>query len=589
MTSMPHNLDRIPLISLMTLAGTWGAEGAPTILINRIGWPADAPKTVLVDAPGIFQVVDAQGSLVAEGALAKAPADLAGSWWIGRFDQVKADGMYHVVCGNATSPWFAIGAPARAAYRTLADALVAGFRSRRAPVAGGPGVGAEDGIRSDDGRHQDYGGGWFDADDTRKFSFTVAIGCEALSLASSRGQGAVDSAAALEEAAWGVEFLVKCQDPAGWFIYGADHPTPFNAKKAFDTLPSRVYIVEPHHPTAQWRCIGALTAFALAVAAQPSPAPRLTVLAAQAQAAALRGRDHMQAESATWRTLRDPVRRHRSKTSDMRADPVDAIEAELFARVSLHRLAGSPADLSRAHQLAQRRAALQVIEPVAGISGMHRYGEDDPEGNPQGLAYHVPKIGGALPWIALTELARQGSGEAWRICLARVADGYLVPISARNAFDHVPFGVFAGPGPAHRRLSDDLHYRIFKSGPAFPFTSGRSAVMLNEAAGLAVAARDQGRPEWTRLAWRQLDFVLGGNPYGHMPRGLQSITIGGRERLVIGPEVTVQNGVLSAKGTDAMEDQMVKPAGWPGEEIWLPNSSALLLAVVELAGDGGGR
>lgn len=76
---MKHPITRIPVLCLMSLLGIfadtsiWAGE-APrqqTLLINNLGWPADAPKTVLARDAGPYKIIDESGKIVFTGELAR--------------------------------------------------------------------------------------------------------------------------------------------------------------------------------------------------------------------------------------------------------------------------------------------------------------------------------------------------------------------------------------------------------------------------------------------------------------------------------------------------------------------------------------
>jgi hypothetical protein len=570
---MRKTIGLVWVTGLLVISHAWAGEAlkpvSPRVLVNRIGWPADAPKTVVADHGGAFRVLDREGKAILTGTFAAASSDIAGGWHTADLTNLSRDGYYQVQTDKGASAWFAVGEPALAAYRELATGIVAGFKKQRAGLRGdAEGRHSDDGRRYDNGERQDYSGGWFDADDTRKFSLTTAVGIDALAGAAERGLAAD---AALTEARWGAEFLLKLQEPDGFFIYGLEEgyrkkPTTWSMERT-----DRVYMTEPHSLMGQWRCVAGLARAARMLKRQDAD------FAARCLASARKAHPWSRARSQGPQAADDPVRRWRALTSDMRCDGLDIIEAELHAAVELYKTTGERDFLEQALAAAAKRGALQVTTPVGGVSGFFWM-------DAERKAYHVPKIGAFLPLIDLDTLIETAPDHAqrpaWEKQAAAHLDGTLLPLASRNAFAHAPFGVFVGttkiPG---RQLADGIYYRIFKGNPEFNFTSGRSAVILGYASGAAVQARRTGRTECWKFAWRQLDWVLGANPDGFCARIINAPRKGEKNHpgMSIPAAVGVPNGVL---GDEA--DQPRVSRTWPSTEQWLPNSANLLTAILEL-------
>jgi hypothetical protein len=121
-----------------------------------------------------------------------------------------------------------------------------------------------------------------------------------------------------------------------------------------------------------------------------------------------------------------------------------------------------------------------------------------------------------------------------------------------------------------------MYFRYFKARPEFGFCSGRWAVELTTAAGLARAARVLNQPAWRNLAWRQLDWVMGVNPLDKMPYGIKPITDPKKKSPEIAKNVAVPNGICGD------EQDMPIWGSWPAAETWIPNNAALLAALSEL-------
>ena len=220
------------------------ADPRPLVLVNHIGYDVQASKKVVVQSAtdagfDTFQVVDADDRVVFEGKLAKATAVdrwSRGVFSVGTFSDLQQPGTYRVVAtgrgGRVTSQPFTIGS------RLLPEASISdvlfylkGQRSsglfdktdRGVPFYG------------EKRKPVDVHGGWFDASgDTSKYlshlSYANYMNPQqtplvvwALLEASSLLHG--NKSARLKGLEWrlhdealhGADFLVRMQDPAGYF------------------------------------------------------------------------------------------------------------------------------------------------------------------------------------------------------------------------------------------------------------------------------------------------------------------------------------------------------------------------------------
>jgi hypothetical protein len=272
----------------------------------------------------------------------------------------------------------------------------------------------------------------------------------------------------------------------------------------------------------------------------------------------------------------DPVRRIRNPQSDMRMDVLDNYALGIAAGLEMHRTTREKEYLDFALDMARRFMALQVKEPPVGAGGLYGFFfQDDTR-----AAFYVPKISMHIPMLALCDLIETNPNHtdaaAWRDCLKRYVEGFLIPLADRSAFGIVPYGVWKGTCRNPQRQVGELHFRYFKGSPEFRFCSGRWAVELTTAAGLARAARVLNQPTWRDLAWRQVDWVLGVNPLDKMPYGINATADTKKKSPPIAETVAVPNGICGD------EQDMPIWGSWPAAETWIPNNTALLAALSEL-------
>lgn len=241
----------LPLVALTLI----GATDAPGPHLNQIGFRPDTAKRAILAHDGTtplsWQVIDADGRIVAEGQTVPFGADAASGDMVHQIDfsRVATSGTYRLRVDGRTSHAFAIGADT---YRPLARAALNFFYQQRAgtPIearfAGGPQWARAAGHRREvvtcfKGRDlagtdwpgcsytRDVTGGWYDAGDQGKYVVNGGIALWTLQNLYEVNAAAPpfpDGSAALPEAGnriddlldetrWEMRFLLAMQVPDG--------------------------------------------------------------------------------------------------------------------------------------------------------------------------------------------------------------------------------------------------------------------------------------------------------------------------------------------------------------------------------------
>ncbi len=347
--------DRRVLTGLAIGAGLVGAvlplpsaQAATTgqIRVDQVGYASgDTKIAYLMTSAAVsgasYQVVNAAGTVVATGSVGSTSR---GSWNTAYpdvypidFSGVTTTGSYHLVISGgttATSPTFQVQDAASLYTKLVADGvtfyqnqrdgsnIIPGALNRKpahlndtsASVykiptfqSGGNGDVISDSTLTKTGGPVDVSGGWFDAGDYLKFTFTAA-NADNLLYASARALGTNAPASLLAEAQYGTNWLNKMWNPATKTLYLQVGIGSGNASGSFlgdhdlwrlpegddsDTASSDVYAAA-HRPVFQAVAPGALIS--------PNLAGRLAAsfaLAAQADAAANPARATTELASAT--------------------------------------------------------------------------------------------------------------------------------------------------------------------------------------------------------------------------------------------------------------------------------------------------
>lgn len=91
-----------------------------------------------------------------------------------------------------------------------------------------------------------------------------------------------------------------------------------------------------------------------------------------------------------------------------------------------------------------------------------------------------------------------------------------MPLCQRSAYGFMPFGIYRGaPTPErYRPLSGEFTYRFFMPVRKQFWWQGLNAHLASHALLLGTAAREFNEPGWRDLAYRQLEWTFGANPFG---------------------------------------------------------------------------
>lgn len=374
----------------------------------------------------------------------------------------------------------------------------------------------DDGVRSDDGAPWDAVGGWYDAGDLRKWmghSTLPALALleidEQLGLPRQHFHEA-DALPSdwLTEAAWGLRFIFKMQDPQTGMIYEdvgggstarwregmswwyENHAGCYadNADNRFtDNLPGtgderRVRI--QYNPIAQYTNLTILARAARAYA------PHHAELAAQSYAVMLAlwrfCETRLEDEEHTWTSVRAWRLIALLELFQMGYCGVEAVDAALAALLQ---------NWDEALGFWQRSAS--EAEPYRGI------------------------LHSAQPLIALAKTLEllPDHPQAARIVavMQRCKVAYIDPMTQTNPYRFMPFGLYSQP------MTEGDTYRPFAAGRLVRFcmpvhhpqqiNHGLSGHWMSWAHALAYGGQVLGDASWTALAWAQIEWLLGNNPY----------------------------------------------------------------------------
>ncbi|MFP4060435.1 MAG: NPCBM/NEW2 domain-containing protein [Bacteroidales bacterium] len=190
------------------------------LMVNPVGYLTKGVKTCIKHNDGEFnyQIVDSTSGIVAyEGIFVKKGGDF-GNYLTGDFSEFERPGIYYIVSGKKKSKPFILS------NTTYVEPLRKHLNYITMQRSGHPEKGwisrshLDDGVRDDNGKHQDVTGGWFDANDLRKPARGNTNLLYALASVLEKNSGMLDQDKLIEEIQWGNKFLFAMQEPEGYLM-----------------------------------------------------------------------------------------------------------------------------------------------------------------------------------------------------------------------------------------------------------------------------------------------------------------------------------------------------------------------------------
>ena len=464
----------------------------PAIAICHVGFRPEANKRVIarnMAAQHAFSLYDVSSgpAFRIQRSLKPINSD-CGPALVGDFSDVTRPGLYQIRVGGELSPPFFIRADA---WRRYLPMVVSYHRAQRCGVAI-PNVHAvchlDDAERRDNGQHVDQVGGWHDAGDLRKWmDATMMNAFGLLAIAKHLGAGGDLAGTGLaplhEELRWGNKYFLKMQDIDGrvW----ADVAGGLNGDNSDNHWTDNIvgnaddrYLNTAKHGLVQ-AMFTALQAMYGSEFASSDAAYSGSCIAAAKRCWAANSRSGDTVELAWW----------------------------TLAAIALHHATDEDELL---------RAAQQLVTDLAGLQSSQGFWPMAPgSSEPYKHAVH-----GALPPFALLEAARAfpdfAGAVQWRKAAQHYIDEYAIPMCQRSAYGFMPFGLFQGSPTAeqYRPFSEGLTYRFFMPVRKQFWWQGLNAHLGSHALLFATAAADLNQHAYRDLAYQQLEWIFGVNPFG---------------------------------------------------------------------------
>jgi hypothetical protein len=547
-------------------------DATPAIALNHLGFLPQSRKLVIVrysgeDGPANFTIRDIGGPQTPfrETRPLKPFASDVIQCQVGDFSDIERPAMYQVAVGDELSVPFFIRPDV---WRRTLPKAAGYYRYQRCGVeipGVHPACHLDDARRRDDGKHVDLTGGWHDAGDLRKWMSTTLLNAIGL-LRMARNLGAKWDLAGpgiaplLEEVRWGNRYFLKMQDADG--LVWADTAGGVNGDNSDN------HWTDNRVGTADDRYLNATK----------SVRNQALFIATEAMAAqAFRSADAPYAQQCLEAATRCWDAAHREgNTGDLSWWAIAALE--------MRRATGRDSYAAQASRLGDQLLALQTT----GFEGSQKeirgfWRVSDTDADPYSDAVYS-----ALPPLALLELAAalpsHANAARWRDAVRLHLEEYVRPLAAHSAYEIVPFGVFVGkPTPeTYRPLAGDLTYRYFMPVRKQFWWLGTTSHLECYALLLAESARAFGRTEYRDLAYRQLEWVMGANPFGACLMTGEGMRNPYPHSRFVG---LIPGGIVNGIAGNAADTPVLDTEygfDWRTTEYWSPHNAYYLWAVSTL-------
>lgn len=489
------------------------------VAVSHVGYQTGMSKTAIasgLSAAG-FRLLD--GDRVVFAGRVTSSRSRLGQFQLLDFSAFNKPGTYTLRAGEATSRPFRISAPNEAWRETVLATLNFFYGNRCGHHV--PGVHNED--------HKDWfatlgdqkvsmSGGWHDAGDLSQGSINTGEATYAMFELADRlkTRDPALSARLIEEAKWGLDWLARVRFPGGYKVYFSSHNLWTNNVAGDADDRSRE---TKNNPNANYIAAAAeALAYRVLKESEPALASRALALAKEDWEHAVSG-----VENASSRT-----------TSAFAASQMELASIGITASLELFRATGDAKYSRKAEELAQVILDSQQRTPV-GTGGWKGFFYTAP--NRDTLFHQFHRGNDQAPIVALVQLLdafpnheasarwregvqlyldfqKRGAAETspWQVLPAyvyRTADA-AKEVADSGALHGATRAAYVEQVKAGIPLGDDWYLRAF---PVWFARRGNYGVLLSQAKALSIAGRHLRDSSALELAHRQLQWVMGRNPF----------------------------------------------------------------------------
>ena len=535
-----------------------------SVFINQVGYQPEAAKyCVTVPGTSEFEVRNVETNAVVYTGKLEAGGKDFGDHMVGTFTSVKTPGTYYITAGKARSFAFKIS---KTVYDEPMQLIVHYFSKQR---CGNSTTGfltpchLEDGKRKETGEYKDVSGGWHDANDLRKWTGATIYGMVGMLKMLETVNPDWEKGQVMEELRWGNRYFLNMQEPDGYVMAHAagDLYQHGDNNRWTDNI--------MHNDDDRW--------------IETRPLGRdgqYTFVAVESMMARFTRNDDPE---YSRKCLDAAVKCFDWCTRSTRNESTGTAGIAIWAGVELYKTTGDSKYVDFAYQNADRIVARQIpAKSDSPVSGFFR--DNDRSEN---FYKDISRLDAAIIGLCQLVLAfPERQNEKYIESIRCYCNDYLLVLSARNAFGLLPYEIYAREASGSRELGGGYRYKYFMD-PSLSWWVGINANITGKGVGLALASRILDDPKFAAVAQRQLDWVLGANPFGTSTmRGVGyehskfPTAYGGG----FGPPDTpyIPGAVLNGIGGNADDMPDMKPGSWQTGEYWTPMVGLTLWLMAEL-------
>ncbi len=567
---------------LTSQAQRFSRDANVDILINQVGYLPDASKICVVKSRKElrFQVIDIENQrTVYSGVMHPENGDF-GTYARGDFSAVVRPGHYYILADTLRSYPFRIS---ESVHQPAIDLIVDYFSRQR---CGSSTTGylapchTDDGIRMDNGQHQDVSGGWHDASDLRKWVGATIYGMTGLARAYESGKGEKD--AIRGELLWGNRYFLNMQEPEGYIMsfIGGDVRKHSDSNRWTDNIIGRqdgqLQMVKPNAGTSPHDMLIWGNRDDRIIQTRPLDLTgQYNFIIAEALMARIMKKDRVYARKCL--TAAEACFEWCQK-QDYRSEP-GVIGGSIQAALELYKTTRNKRYRDFAVNQAAELKKLQAVGQPGTPGGFFYTSSGEPYKN---------IWNGCLEAIALCDLIevwpKHEDLPVWKGMIESYTHNYLAFLAGKNVFGIVPFGLFQGSDPGGARKAGNYWYRYFMQ-PNPEWWVGINSNLASAGVALSRASQVLGEPALKVLAQRQLDWIIGNNPFN------SSTLIGigynhpehfpGSSFLPRTP--VIPGAVMNGLGGNENDEPVIGNGNWQISEYWTPMVSYTLWLLTQLS------
>jgi hypothetical protein len=555
-----------------------------SILTNQVGYLPSSIKTCLIKRAEEtnFEVIEVTtGKVGYSGTLVPQQGDF-GTYATADFSKLAKEGRYYLRADTTRSYPFSIS---KSVYQPEMN-LVLTYFSRQRCGASTTGYLApchtDDGIRVDNGKHQDATGGWHDASDLRKWVSATIYGMLGLARAYNLERPQYRKAI-LDELLWGNQYFLKMQEPQGYvmdFIGGdlkkhSDNNRWTNNK--IENGSTDIKLVTPNAGTSKQLMLASGDIDDRIIQTQPvEMSAQYNFITAEALVAAIT----LKIDPAYSKRCLTAAKKCYDWCSKQNSDTTTInAGAALGAAIEMYKTTSKTIYRKRATDLALQLKKLQA--PDGEVSGFFY----------TSISNHEPYKNiwnGCQALIGLCDLIKMFPADknvsSWKSMIRNYAERYFLLFSQKNCFGIIPFGLFEKEDPGGNRKIGDYWYRYFMQ-PEQEWWVGINSNVASAGIGLLKAATILKDNNMKAAAQKQLDWIFGSNPFNSSTmEGVgynQPKHFAGSSFL---PTVPVLPGaVVNGLGGDHDDMPSIGTGSWQISEYWTPMVAYTLWLMAELS------